>query len=238
MVAVRIGTQRPNKFSPTDCVGPNCSANPLPAGYVAHVGQAVGDALVAIDAGRIAASQRGGVETCRPRTLAGEVHGVVVVAVTAFQRVVGFQSRPLVFGQLTTHAEELLTCVDGAEDLAPDLLRGLHLAGDLVGPFMGNVTVRAGGAHAGAVAVVDGFLDLHVHVVFHFIACNAEGLGVGGYQRGVETAPEDDASKETAQDKNAQAVMHAGAAQYTPVAFEKGQYRFHRLPSLSGDVSR
>src|SRR5690606_40595863 len=99
MVAVRIGTQRPNKFGPTDCVGPNCSANPLPAGYVAHVGQAVGDALVAIDAGRIAASQRGGVEACRPRTLAGEVHGVVVVAVTAFQRVVGFQSRPLMFGQ-------------------------------------------------------------------------------------------------------------------------------------------
>ena len=38
--------------------------------------------------------------------------------------------------------EELFAGVDVAEQLAPDFLGSLHLARDLVGPIMRNVTIR------------------------------------------------------------------------------------------------
>src|SRR6185369_6206900 len=78
----------------------------LPAGHAAHVGQLVGDALVAVDAGLLAREQ---------------------------------EARPLMQCGFTPVIEELLARVDGAENLAPDLLRGLHLAGDLVGPVVRDV---------------------------------------------------------------------------------------------------
>jgi len=75
-----------------------------------------------------------------------------------------------VFGQFTALVEEFLARVDGAENRAPDLLGRLHLARDLVGPLVRHMTIGAGGADAGTVAVVDGVLDFHVHVVFHLVA--------------------------------------------------------------------
>ncbi len=77
------------------------------------------------------------------------------MAVTTLQRVIGFESRPLVLRQFETIFHELFTRVDGAEEMSPHLLGCLHLAGDLVGPVVRHVTVGAGGAHAGAVGVVD-----------------------------------------------------------------------------------
>ena len=54
------------------------------------------------------------------------------VAVAAFERVVRLHPRPLALGQVLAQRQELVPRVDGAEDVAPDLLRGLHLARDLV----------------------------------------------------------------------------------------------------------
>src|SRR5690606_26133030 len=115
---------------------------------------------------------------------------------------------------------ELQLGVDGAEDLAPHLLGGLHLARDLVGPVVRHVAVRAGGAHARAVAVVDGGLEFLVDVVTHLVAADAELLGVGDLQGGVEAAPEHDAGDEPAQGQEAQAEVDAGRAQGAPPGFQ------------------
>ncbi len=156
-----------------------------------------------------------------PFALASEVHVAEVVTVAALERVVGFESRPFVLGQLTTLVEEFLARVDCAEDRAPNLLGRLHLARDLVGPLVRYVAIRTGCPYARAVAVVNGILDLHVHVVFHLVTRNAEGLRVGGFQRGVETAPEDDPGDEPAEGQRPQTVVDAGPAENGPVAFEK-----------------
>src|SRR3546814_15613064 len=66
------------------------------------------------------------------------------------------------------------------------LLGCLQLAGDLVGPVVRHVAVRAGGAHARTVAEVYGARQLLVDVGLHLVTGDAEGLGVGQLQRGVE----------------------------------------------------
>src|SRR3990167_4399376 len=83
-----------------------------------QVRQPVGDALVAVDAGLFLALQVLAVHRLGPGALAGEVHGVVVVAVAALQRVVGFEPLPFVLGQAQAVRLKLLAGVDGAEDLA------------------------------------------------------------------------------------------------------------------------
>src|SRR3546814_5434449 len=70
------------------------------------------------------------------------------MAVAAFQAVVGLEPRPFVLRQREPVVQELPAGVDGAEDVPPHLLGCLHLAGDLVGPVVRHVAVRAGGAHA------------------------------------------------------------------------------------------
>ena len=101
--------------------------------------------------------------------------------------------------------EEFPPGVDRAEDLAPDLLRGLHLAGDLVGPFVRHMAVRAGGAHAGPVGEMDRAGQLLIDVVLHLVARGAELLGVGQLERGVEGAPEHHAADEAAERQEAEA---------------------------------
>jgi hypothetical protein len=76
------------------------------------------------------------------------------------------------------------------------LVARLDLADDLGHPLLGHVAVGAGGAHAGAVLVVDGVAVLDVDVVLHLVARDAEGLAVGPFHGGVEAAPEDDAQHE------------------------------------------
>lgn len=203
-----------------------------------HVRQAVGYALVAVDTGRFAGAQRLGVELSGAFALAGKVHELVVVAVAAFERIIGLQATPLALSHFPAHAEEFFASIDSPENLAPDLLGSLHLARDLVSPFMGHMTVGAGGAHAGAIGVVDGVLDFHVHVVFHLVAGNTEGFGVGRLQGGIEPAPEDDAGNEAAERQRTKAVMHAWPSQDDPVSLEKRQYRLHPgvLTLRSADV--
>ena len=86
---------------------------------------------MAVDAGALAGEEEALVRLDGALALAGDVHGLGRVAVAAFERVVGPEPRPFALGELVPVGEELLAGVDGAEDLAPDLLGGLHLAGDL-----------------------------------------------------------------------------------------------------------
>src|SRR5918993_3995605 len=108
----------------------------LPSWDARHVGKFVGDTLVAVDAGFLAGEQEALVRGCGARVLLHEVHGFRAVAVAAFERVVGLHPLPLTLGEVLAHGQELVARVDGPEDMTPDLLRSLHLAGDLVGPLV------------------------------------------------------------------------------------------------------
>src|ERR1700757_1179552 len=66
-----------------------CFAWLLPAGDVAHVGRAVGDALVAVDAGLLAGEQEALMRDGRPRRLLGDVHRLRAVTVAALKRARG-----------------------------------------------------------------------------------------------------------------------------------------------------
>ena len=70
---------------------------------------------------------------------------------------------------------------------------------------MRNVAVRARGADAGPVREVDGARQLLIDVGLHLVAGDAELLGVGQLQGGVERAPEHHAADEAAERQEAQA---------------------------------
>src|SRR5262245_43903484 len=188
----------------------------LPAGNAAHVGQLVGDALVAVDAGLLAREQEALVGDGGARRLLGDVHRIRAVTVAAFQGVVGLEARPFMQRQLKPVVDEFFAGVDGAEQMAPDLLRGLHLAGDLVGPVMRHMAVRAACAHAGAVGEVDGGFQLLKHVVVHLVTGGAEFFRVGELKRGVEGAPEDDAGDEARHNQYAEPEHRARPPQHAP----------------------
>ena len=188
-------------------------------------GKLVGDALVAVDAGALAGEEEALVGLDGALALAGDVHRLGRVAVAALERVVGLEPRPFVLRELEPVVEELLARVDRAEDLAPDLLGGLHLAGDLVGPVVRHVAVGTGRAHPRAVGVVDRRLHLLEDVVAHLVAAGAEGLGVGQLERGVEAAPEDDAHHEAAEGQEPEAVVHARTADRRPGAGDEAPHQ-------------
>src|SRR5829696_3870930 len=163
------------------------------------------DALVTIDTGLLLGNQKLAVDVRGSSGLLGEIHGDGGMAIAALEGVIGFQPRPFMLGKLKPMILKLLPGIDRAEDLAPDFLRGLHLAGDLVGPLVRHVAVRTTGADARTVREVRGVLQLLEYVVAHFVARGAELLGVGDFKRGVEGAPEQDAADEAAEREEAEA---------------------------------
>ncbi|MNH46659.1 hypothetical protein D3C79_1095370 [compost metagenome] len=68
---------------------------------------------------------------------------------------------------------------------------------------------------------MNGFLQFDVDVVAHLMARDAELLGIGRFQRRVETAPEDHPGNEPPKCQKAQAVMDAGSTQNGPIVFEQ-----------------
>jgi len=79
----------------------------------------------------------------------------------------------------------------------PEFVRGLYFPNYLVNPFLWYMTIGAGRAYPGTVAVVNSFLIFLVDIVFHLMAGNAELLGIGHFHRGVKTTPEDNARDKT-----------------------------------------
>src|SRR6516225_1697638 len=116
----------------------------------------MGDALVAVDAGLLAGEEVALMRVRGARRLLRDVHGFRAVAVAAFQRIIGLEACPFMLSQLQPRVDELVAGVDRAEQVAPDLLGGLHLARDLVGPVVRDMAVRAARAYAGAVSEMDG----------------------------------------------------------------------------------
>src|SRR4051812_7054442 len=98
--------------------------------------------------------------------------------------------------EFKAHLKKFLAGIDRPENLAPDFLRCLDLAADLVGPVVWNVAIGTGGAHAGAVGVVNRRFQLCKDIVSHLVAADAELFSVCRFERGVEATPEDDAGEE------------------------------------------
>lgn len=161
---------------------------------LAHIGQLMGNALVAVDAGLVSVDQEAFVGLCGAKALAGKVHRVFRVAVAAFQTIIGLHARPFPAGQLHPLFKKLFAGAYGAEDMAPNLFRSLDFACHFAGPIVGNVAVRALCPHTGAIGVVDGAFELGENVGFHFMTTGAERLGVGELHGGVEPTPENNAS--------------------------------------------
>src|SRR3978361_1239961 len=70
------------------------SAKLLPAWHATHVGQMVGNALVAIDAGFLTREQETLVGHRCARRLLGDVHRLGAMAVPTLQGIVGLEPRP------------------------------------------------------------------------------------------------------------------------------------------------
>jgi hypothetical protein len=82
----------------------------------------MGDAFVAIDAGFLPSEQQSLVLVDCAWALARNVHRLRTMAVTAFERIIGFHASPLVHRKFEAVIEKLLTRVDHAKDLPPHLL--------------------------------------------------------------------------------------------------------------------
>ncbi len=127
------------------------------------------------------------------------------MAAAAFARAIGGKTCPLALGQHNAVFLELFTGADLAGELRQHFAAGLHLARHLVGEVVRHMAVRAGGAHAAAVAPVHGLLQLGQQVVMHGVAVQTELFLVGGLHGGIETLPGQDAGNETASHQHAQA---------------------------------
>src|SRR5690606_13630331 len=174
------------------------------------------DALVTVDARVLVAFERDRMHLHGAQALPRPVHESIGVAIAAFERVVRLQPRPLVLRELEAMREKLLARVDAPEDLAPHLFRRLHLASDLVRPFVRHVTIGTGRAHAGAVAVVDRCPELGERVVAHLVAAHAKLFRVCRFQCGIETAPEQDPADEAAEREEPDPQAPARRAERTP----------------------
>src|ERR1051326_1309727 len=64
----------------------------------------------------------------------------------------------------------------------PHFLGGLHLARDLVGPVMRDVTIVTVSAHARSMGIMHGRFELFERIGAHFVARDAEGLGIHEFQ--------------------------------------------------------
>ena len=142
------------------------------------------------------------------------IHAIKAVAIAAFARIVGLHARPLILRQLQPVRLELLRGVDDAGDLAPDFLARLDLADHLVRPVLGHMAIGTDGAHAGAVAVVDGLLVFLIHVVAHLVTADAELQGIGRFHGGVETAPEEHAGEKTDHQQGQQRILCTRSLQH------------------------
>ena len=104
---------------------------------------------------------------------------------------------------------------DRAEDVAPDFLRGLHLAGDLVGPFVRHVAVRAPARTPDRLVkwiVPCSSSNTLVRISWQL---TQNAVGVRRFQHRVEAAPEHDAHEEAAKREEGEAEC-AGRRQGGP----------------------
>src|SRR5258705_612324 len=196
----------------------------------------MGDTPVEVDAGLFTRKQEALVRDRSARRLLGDVHRLGAMPVPGFQRVVGLEPRPFVQRQFEPVIDELLAAIDAAEQMAPDFLGGLHLARDLVGPVVRDMTIGAARPHAGAIGEMDGRFQFREHIIAHLMAAGAELLGVGQFQRGVEAAPEHHTCNEPRKHQHPEPEHRTRPAQHipqfddeTPCPYQRGPARLCRV---------
>ena len=81
-------------------------------------------------------------------TLFGEIHEIEMMTVTAFLRIVVFQSLPLSVSQMPSSGAEFFRRAYGPQCMGNQFPAGLHLANNFVGPGVGDMTVRANRSYA------------------------------------------------------------------------------------------
>ncbi len=169
----------------------------------------VGDAFVAIDAG-FTAFESHFVRFLGAWFLNFFVHGLQSVAVAALNGVGRFHPRPLVAGQFKAFGFEFLFGVDGAQYFSKHFIGRLDFANHLRPPLFGDVAIRAGGPHTGAIGVVNGLFVLGVHVVTHFMATDTKSFVIGRFKSGVEPTPEHNAGHKANNQQCKQGVFAGG----------------------------
>src|SRR5215510_12286346 len=176
----------------------------------------VRDALVAIDAGLFARKKEALMGLNRTRALARDVHRLGTMAIATFKRIVRLHPRPFVLGELETMGEKLLARIDCAENFSPHLFRGLHLACNLVGPFVRYMAIGAVGAHARSIVIMDGCFQLVEDIGAHFMTGGAKGFRIRQLQRSIECAPEDNSGDKARQHQKSKAEYRTGTDQNIP----------------------
>ena len=125
------------------------------------------------------------------------VHGVGVVATSAFSGVGFLHTLPDPFSQLKTPGLEFLLGVDGAQEVMVYVVGCLDFPYQFREPFPGNVAIRTSGAYAGAIAVMTAFQILHVNGLAQLVAGDAKFFSIGYLDSGVEATPENSTHDDT-----------------------------------------
>src|SRR4029453_111332 len=107
------------------------------------------------------------------------------MTITTFKRIVRLHSRPFMLGEFEAMGDKLLARIDRTENFSPNLLRGLHLACNLIGPFVRNMAIWAVGAHARSIVIVDSCFQLLEDIGAHLMTGGAEGFRIRQLQRGI-----------------------------------------------------
>jgi hypothetical protein len=150
----------------------------------------MGDPLVAIDTSKVTPWKNGSVHKGTCGLLLARVHISLVMAVSAFQRVVALEPFPLPRSHMLAVFEEFFAGAYISSNLSPYFLACLNFSDDLICPFMGDVTIRAGCSDSRAVLVMDRTLIFRVDVVLHGVTANTEFFGISHFKNSVETTPE------------------------------------------------
>src|SRR5262245_12099025 len=176
----------------------------------------VRDALVAIDTGFLARKKEPLMGLNRARALARDVHRRGAMAITTFKRIVRLHPRPFMLGEFEAMGDKLLARIDRTENFSPDLLRGLHLTRDFVGPFVRHMAIGTARTHARSAVVMDGCFQLLKDIGAHFMTGGAEGFRIRQLQRGIESTPEDNSGDKARQHQESKAEYRTGPDQNIP----------------------
>ncbi len=143
--------------------------------------------LVTIDTGLFTTCQRCRVHLSCTARLTSKVHVVEVMAVSTLKRVIGFQSCPLMFSELSTLSLKLITGINGTKYLTPHLFRCLHLTSNLIGPVMWHMTIWASRSYATSVSEMDSCFELLINIIFHLMTTDTKSFLVGHFKGGVKS---------------------------------------------------
>lgn len=151
--------------------------------------------------------------------LLSAVHGFVGMAVATFSRVVGHHRIPNIGRQSQTMSVEFFRRIDSPENFVIDLVGGLDFTNEFGCPRFWHMAVGAYGPHAGTVGIVDCSPIFLEHVIFHFVARNAEVERIGIFHEGVEATPENNTGETTNDENGAPAVFGAWRPKPVPKSF-------------------